>query len=62
MLNDRSDHRNRLWHLVILGLLGANLLVTFILVTISMKNYPGGEALARLNQMYSQQQRGALPL
>lgn len=43
----------RLCVVIVAGLLTGNLLVTYVLSGISRTNYPGGEALMRLNQIFA---------
>ncbi|EKM61314.1 glycosyltransferase family 22 protein [Phanerochaete carnosa HHB-10118-sp] len=51
----KSSLIGRLAFLVVVGCLSANLLATVIFSRSSMDNYPGGEALARFNEIYAGQ-------
>jgi len=46
----------RLLFIIVSQLLIINILVTFILTLVSVQNYPGGQALARFHDIYSQNQ------
>ncbi|KAF9812463.1 hypothetical protein IEO21_06181 [Rhodonia placenta] len=52
----KSTVFGRLCFLIVTGLLCCNCLVTYMLTTASMHNYPGGEALSTFNHLYVAQE------